>query len=91
MTSGFTAEDEMVSFRYDHFVWKLSDFTSDHSVIEKSFHELPKIAESRPAQGEPGDPLAAGPGWLRTIGGMINIGSNGPPSTIPSGADRPKP
>lgn len=91
MTSGFSPEDEMASFRYDHFVWKLSDFTSDHTVIEKSFYELPKIAESRPAQGEPGDPVAAGPAWLRAITGMINIGSNGPPTTIPSGADRPKP
>ena len=91
MTAGFSPEDEMASFRYDHFVWKLSDFTSDPKVIQRSFNELAKIAESRPAQGEPGDPVAAAPGWLRTIAGLITIGSNGPPNPVPTGADRPKP
>lgn len=90
LISGFSPEDEMVAFRYDHFVWKLSDFTNDPKVIQKSFGELPKIAESRPAQGEPGEAAAGGPAWLRALGGMINIGSNGPPNPIPSGADRPK-
>jgi VWFA-related protein len=91
MTSGFSPDDEMASFRYDHFVWKLSDFTGDPKVIQRSFNELPKIAESRPAQGEPGDPVAAAPGWLRTIAGLITIGSNGAPNTTPPGAERPKP
>ena len=91
MTSGFSPEDEMASFRYDHFVWKLSDFTSDPRVIQNSYNELAKIAESRPAQGEPGDGAAAGPGWLREIAGLINIGSNGPPVLVPTAKDRPKP
>jgi VWFA-related protein len=91
MTSGFTQEDEMASFRYDHFVWKLSDFTKDPKVIVKSFSELAKIAESRPPVGDPGEPVAAGPAWLRGIAGKITIGTNGPPVPIPSAADRPKP
>lgn len=91
LTAGFTPEDEMASFRYDHFVWKLSDFTSDPEAIQKSFEIIGKIAETRPAQGEPGQPGAGAPDWLRSILGTINIGSNGPPPTIPSGADRPKP
>jgi hypothetical protein len=52
MVSGFSPDDEIVAFRYDHFVWKLSDFTRDHAAILKSFSELAKIAESRPPEGE---------------------------------------
>jgi hypothetical protein len=81
----------MVAFRYDHFVWKLSDFTTDHSVIEKSFSELAKIAESRPPEAEPGEPLTTAPAWLRSIAGTITLGSIGAPKPIPSGSDRPKP
>jgi VWFA-related protein len=93
MTSGFSPEeDEMASFRYDHFVWKLSDFTNDPKRIEKSFDELAKIAETRPALGEPGDPAAGGgPEWLRALGATITIGTTGPPSPNPTAADRPKP
>jgi VWFA-related protein len=91
LTSGFSPEDEMVAFRYDHFVWKLSDFTADPKVIQKSFSELAKIAETRPAQGEPGDAAAAGPGWLSAIAGRVTIGTNGAPNPIPTAADRPKP
>jgi VWFA-related protein len=90
LTSGFSPEDEMVAFRYDHFVWKLSDFTSDPKVIQKSFNELAKIAESRPAQGEPGEP-AATTGVLQGLGARITIGTNGAPNPIPTAADRPKP
>lgn len=91
MTAGFAPEDEMVSFRYDHFVWKLSDFTSDPRVIQKSFNELAKIAETRPAEGAPGDGLATGPSWLSKILGQSTIGTNGPPVLVPTAADRPKP
>jgi VWFA-related protein len=87
MTSGFTPDDEMVAFRYDHFVWKLSDFTRDPKVIVKSFSELAKIAETRPAVADPGESIASGPSWLQ---GLITIGSNGAPNPIPSGADRPR-
>jgi len=91
MTAGFAPEDEMVAFRYDHFVWKLSDFTTDPKVIQKSFNELAKIAESRPALGEPGDAAAAAPGWLSGVAGRVTIGTNGAPNPIPTAADRPKP
>jgi len=90
MTSGFAPEDEMVSFRYDHFVWKLSDFTSDSKVIQRSFNELAKIAETRPAEGAPGDGLATGPSWLSKILGQSTIGTNGAPVLVPTAADRPK-
>jgi hypothetical protein len=89
MTSGFTPNDEMVAYRYDHFVWKLSDFTRDHAVIEKSFSELPKIAESRLPESNPGEPMAAQPSWLRSIAGNLTLGSIGAPKPIPSGSDRP--
>jgi VWFA-related protein len=91
MTAGFAPEDEMIAFRYDHFIWKLSDFTSDQKVIQKSFNELAKIAETRPAQGEPGDAAAAAPGFLSAIAGRVTIGTNGAPNPIPTAADRPKP
>jgi VWFA-related protein len=91
VTAGFTPEDEMAAFRYDHHVWKLSEFTHDPHLIQKSFEVIAKIAETRPAQGEPGDPLAGGPSVLSRILGLFSIGSNGPPPAVPSGADRPKP
>jgi VWFA-related protein len=90
LTAGFSPDDEMVAFRYDHFVWKLSDFTKDPAVIQTAFKEIPKIADSRPALGEPGEAAAAGPDWLRAIAGMVTIGSNGAPNPIPSGSDPPK-
>lgn len=90
MTAGFAPEDEMVAFRYDHFVWKLSDFTSDPVIIQKAFSEIPAIADSRPAQGDPGQPAAAGPDWVQAIAGKVTIGSNGAPKPVPTGADPPK-
>jgi VWFA-related protein len=89
LTSGFSPEDEMASFRYDHFVWKLSDFTKDPVAIRKSFSDIAKIAEARPSQGEPGAVLG-GADWLRTLGGTITIGSNGAPKPHPSASDFPK-
>ncbi len=90
MTAGFAPEDEMMAFRYDHFVWKLSGFTHDPATIQRAFSEIPRIAETRPALGEPGQPAAAAPGWLQTIAGLITIGSNGAPSAVPSAADPPR-
>src|SRR5262245_25420194 len=49
VTGGFTEDDEMASFRFDHFVGKLADFTTDPTVIEKSFEGVKKIAETAPA------------------------------------------
>lgn len=92
VVGGFSPEDEMAAFRYDHFVWKLADFTNDPERIQKNFDIIAKIAETRPAQGEPGEPLSGGPSVLSNILGTfnINIGTNGPPSTVPSAADAPK-
>jgi VWFA-related protein len=86
LTAGFGPEDEMVAFRYDHFVWKLSDFTSDPAAIQKAFSEIPEIADGRPALGDPGQPSEA----LGAIIGRITIGSNGAPKPVPTGADPPK-
>ena len=94
ITAGFSPEDEMIALRYDHFVWKLSEFTNDHAAIQRAFSEIPKIADSRQAQGEPGQTLfATGPEWLQARSGTITIGSNGAPKLTPSpsGSDFPKP
>jgi VWFA-related protein len=90
VTAGFTPDDEMVAFRYDHFVWKLSDFTNDQERIQKSFDVIAKIAETRPAQGEPGDPISGGPSAVSRILGLLTIGSNGPPPTGPKPDTTPK-
>ncbi len=52
VAAGFSADDEMTSFRYDHLVWRLSDFTRDQQQITKSFRELAQIADSRPIEPE---------------------------------------
>lgn len=44
ITSGFSAFDEMTSFRYDHIVEQLSGFTSDPIAIEKSLGIVEQIA-----------------------------------------------
>jgi VWFA-related protein len=80
LTGGFSAFDEMAAFRFDKFVVKLSDFTSDPAVIEESFEIVKKIAKDRPVQGQAGEPLAAGPPLLRWILGRLKIGSAGAPS-----------
>src|SRR5262245_35439871 len=36
LLSGFTADDEMIAFRYNRTVVQLSEFTNDHQAIEKS-------------------------------------------------------
>ena len=48
LTDGFSDFDEMASFRYDHFVFPLSDFTSDREKIEKSFEVVKSIAKKQP-------------------------------------------
>jgi len=52
VAAGFSADDEMTSFRYDHLVWRLSDFTRDQEQITRSFRELAQIADSRPVEPE---------------------------------------
>lgn len=77
ITDGFSEFDEMIAFRYDHLVFQLSEFTSDHEKIEKSFEVLKTIAVKQPAYVAPGDPAPAAPKILQTILGLINFGGNG--------------
>jgi VWFA-related protein len=77
ITGGFSDLDEMASFRYDHLVWQLSDFTSDHEKIEKSFATVKSIAEKQPATVPPGDPAPTVPKALQLILGVINLGGYG--------------
>ena len=53
VTGGFSEFDEMASFRYDHLVFQLSDFTSDPEQIEKSFQIVKTIAAKQPAYVPP--------------------------------------
>src|SRR5262245_55536370 len=50
LTAGFTAEDQMATFRYDSAVHKLADFTNDPAVIEKSLDVIKQFAEKRPTE-----------------------------------------
>jgi VWFA-related protein len=67
VTSGFSEFDEMASFRYDHHVFQLSDFTNEQEKIEKSFDIVKTIAEKQPAQVGPGDPTPTMPKILQAI------------------------
>jgi VWFA-related protein len=77
LTNGFSDFDEMASFRYDHLVFQLSDFTSDHEKIEKSFNVVKSIAEKQPATVPPGDPAPTVPKALQLILGLVNFGGYG--------------
>jgi VWFA-related protein len=77
VTDGFSELDEMAAFRYDHLVFQLSDFTSDHETIEKSFKIVKTIAEKQPATVPRGDPAPTAPKILQTILGLINFGGYG--------------
>src|SRR5262249_14695372 len=74
VTGGFTHGDEMASFRFDHFVSKLSDYTSDTEAIKRSLEGVQKIAETQSSvrQGTGGMP---GPFGSRS--------PNAPPSINP--------
>jgi VWFA-related protein len=92
----FKPEDEMTSFRYDHLVWRLSEFTSDSKQIEKSFAQLERIAETRPPDPEvPAlyDKIERKtPGWVKALANIFVLGSVGAPksSASPDPAPRPK-
>jgi VWFA-related protein len=76
LTGSFTPEDEMASYRYDHFVEKLSDFTNDPLAIQKSFGVIAEIAKTR--KEDPPDMLAEkSPKVLRSILNFLGSGSNG--------------
>ena len=95
IAGGFTADDEMTSFRYDHLTTRLSDFTRDREQIEKSFGELEQIAKSRPE--EPARPAVYDkierktPGIVRALAGIFSLGSNGAPSAVPTTPPAPRP
>jgi VWFA-related protein len=95
LMAGFGPNDEMIAFRYDHEVHKLSDFTNDSAAIEESFREIAKFIEVRP--NDPTDVLGErGPGFLRSIikvlewghgdggGGGDDGGIKTPNTTIPA-------
>jgi VWFA-related protein len=77
ITNGFSEFDEMASFRYDHLVFQLSEFTNDHEAIEKSLEIVKTIAAKQPATVPPGDPAPTAPKILQTILGLINLGGYG--------------
>ena len=77
ITNGFSQFDEMASFRYDHLVFQLSDFTSDIYKIEQSFDIVKTIAKTQPDRVAPGDPAPTIPKALQAILGMLNLGGYG--------------
>jgi VWFA-related protein len=74
----FQESDEIASYRYDHLVTKLSDFTNNQQLIAQSFESVKAIAETKPDDGTPGGAL--GPSPLRWILDRTQIGTNGAPS-----------
>jgi VWFA-related protein len=72
LTSGFSDFDEMAAFRFDHFVFQLSDFTNDHEKIEKSFDIVKTIAAKQPATVPAGAPAPTAPKILQLLLGILN-------------------
>ncbi len=74
LTSAFTPMDEAEIYRFDQFVTRLSDFTSEYQQLEKSLAIVQKIGE-RPHQGP--TTLAVfpgrGPRWLRWMLGDFKV------------------
>ena len=97
--SAFKPGDEMTSFRYDHLVWRLSEFTSDPEEIRKSFSELKKIADSRPVEIEQRPKVydkieKKTPDIIKVIANLFVLGSIGAPNGTPGSpptAPAPKP
>jgi len=79
VTGGFSIFDEMASFRYDHFVHQLSDFTGDPEQIERSFAIVKTIAEQQSPNVQQGDPAPTAPRVVRLLLGFLNIGPQGTP------------
>ena len=82
LTRLFAESDEVAVYRYDHFVTRLSDFTSNSQIIEKSFAAVKQIAEARPAEREIG--AALGPRPVRWIFDRTQIGTIGAPPMAPT-------
>jgi VWFA-related protein len=75
LASGISSDDEVTVFRYDRIVDRLSDFSSDPKVLQKSFDAISKIAET--STEEQHELITGGPGWLRSILGIFPDGSKG--------------
>ncbi len=67
--------DEVSVFRYDRSVDRLSDFSKDPKVMQKSFDRIAEIAKSHPEEQH--ELITGGPGWLRSILGIFPDGSKG--------------
>jgi VWFA-related protein len=78
VVSGFSQWDEMTSFRYDHLVFHLSDFTSDAEKIKKSFDVVKTIADKQPATVPSGSPAPTAPKIVQLLLGLIGGGVAGP-------------
>jgi VWFA-related protein len=81
LTSGFSQFDEMASFRFDHFVFKLSDFTNDQEKIEKSLEIVKTIAAKQPATVPAGAPAPTAPKIIQLLLGALGGGGGGGSST----------
>ena len=94
LTAAFAPDDQMTAFRYDHFVWRLSEFTSDQAQIVKSFHELDRIADTRRDPEEPPAAIARlerkTPGWIHALARIFTVGSNGAPDPTAPVAPAPR-
>src|SRR5204862_4447745 len=91
LTSGFSEFDEMASFRYDHLVFKLADFTNDHQEIEKSFQIVKTIAEKQPPTVPAGNAAPTAPkilqlllGALGGYGGAVDANTRPPTEKLPT-------
>ncbi len=87
----FHESDEFATYRYDHLVTKLTDFTIDSQRLAESFAPVWDITDSKPADSEPG--AVVGPAPLRGILDRTQIGTNGPPQDVtrPTTPVAPKP
>jgi VWFA-related protein len=91
VTNGFSEFDEMAAFRYDHLVFQLSDFTSDHEKIEKSLEVVKTIAAKQPATVPAGSAAPTAPkiiqlllGSLGGYGGAVDANTRPPTETLPT-------
>jgi VWFA-related protein len=94
VTAGFSALDEMASFRYDHFVHQLSDFTANTAQIEKSFDIVKTIAEKQPPTVPQGSSFPTAPKIVQFLLGGLFSGTGGAAENAtrsPGGAPRPPP
>jgi VWFA-related protein len=79
LSKAFSPQDEVSTYRFDHFVTKLVDFTNDPKLIEKSFASITAIAANKPDKADiPDEPLSGKlPGWLSDA---LRAPGGGPPA-----------